>query len=75
MELWIIAVLILVVLYGIRNLPPVLYLRKKYSEWQKERAKQKKLDAMYARLDHEGDSKFHKVQNIRMMNQVRKGKK
>ena len=75
MELWIIAILILVVLYGIRNMPPVLYLREKYMEWRRERAKQKKLDKMYARLDHEGESKFHKVQNIRMMNQIRKGKK
>jgi hypothetical protein len=75
MELWVIAVLIIVILYGIHNMPPVLYLREKFMEWRKERTKQKKLDRMYARLDHEGDSKFKKVQNIRMMNQVRKGKK
>jgi hypothetical protein len=75
MELWIAIILVLVVSWGIRNTAPVLYLRKKFGEWQKERAKQKKLDAMYARLDHEGESKFRKVQNIRMMNQVKKGKK
>ena len=75
MELWVIIVLILVVAYGLRNFPQVLYLRKMFSEWRIERKKQKKLDDMYTRLDHEGDSKFSKVKNIRMMNQMRKGKK
>ena len=75
MELWIIAVFILAALYAFRNSAPINQLKDRFRVWREDRAKQKKLDIMYTRLDHEGNSKFHKVENIRMMNQMKRSRK